>query len=390
MMLDLLRSAAGAAAAVATLPGTIELFALTAAALVPSRRPSPAGGSLAIAVVIPAHNEAGGIGACVRSVLACRPAAVVVVADNCTDSTAAVAAAAGARVFTRSDEVRRGKGYALDFAFERLLPEGFDAFLVIDADTIVAENLISEFHAWFAAGADAAQCRYAVRNAGDSVRTRLMNVALLAFNSLRPRGRGNLGLSAGILGNGFAISRRVLEAVPYSAVSVVEDLEYHIRLVRAGYCVRFAGATAVYGEMPTGGKGVQSQRSRWEGGRLRMALDFVPALAGDVLRGRVRLLEPLLDLALLPLAFHVALVLVALAAPAGIVRDYGLAAAGVVAAHILAAIAVSGGGWRDVGVLAAAPFYIVWKLGMLPLVWRASRRNASWVRTERVGTGEGK
>jgi cellulose synthase/poly-beta-1,6-N-acetylglucosamine synthase-like glycosyltransferase len=390
MMLDPIRLAAAGAAALGSLPGTIELCALTAGAMLRPRKPASGGANLKVAVVAPAHNEAAGIAACVRSILACRPDCLLVVADNCTDTTAGEALAAGARVLARFDDVRRGKGYALDFAFATLLPEGYDFFIVVDADTIVAPNLISEFRGWFAAGADAVQCRYAVRNAADSLRTRLMNVALLAFNVLRPRGRGNLGLSAGILGNGFAISRRVLEAVPYSAVSVVEDLEYHIRLVREGYTVRFADATAVYGEMPVGGKGVKSQRSRWEGGRLRMAKDFAPALLADVLRGRARLAEPLLDLLLLPLAFHVVLILLTLAAPAGLVRDYGIFALAAIAVHILTAIAVGGGGLRDIAVLAAAPFYVIWKLGMLPLVWRASRRNAAWVRTERAAAGEGK
>jgi hypothetical protein len=121
-----------------------------------------------------------------------------------------------------------------------------------------------------------------------------------------------------------------------------------------------------------------------------MARDFVPALAADALRGRWRLLEPLLDLTLLPLAYHVVLTLLTLIAPDGIVRNYGLLALGLVAAHVLTGIAVGGGGIRDVAALAVAPFYVGWKLAMLPLVWRASRRNAEWVRTERAGAGEAK
>ncbi len=377
----------GAVAAVASLPGTVELALLTLGAMRRPRRPAPGGAELRPVVVVPAHNEAGGIASCVASLLPCE---VVVVADNCTDDTAAVARSAGARVLERRDESRRGKGFALDFAFERLLPEGFDFFLVVDADTVAGTNLISEMRAWFAAGADAAQCRYAVRNPHQSTRTRLMNVALMAFNILRPRGRGNLGLSAGILGNGFALSRRVLEQVPYQATSVVEDLEYHLRLVRAGFRVMSADATAVYGEMPTGGKGARSQRSRWEGGRLRMAREFVPALARDVLSGKGRMAEPLLDLLLLPLALHTVLLLAAAAAPEPWIRGCGAAGLAVLALHIATAIAVGGGGLRDFAVLAAAPFYVLWKIGMLPLVWRASRRNAAWVRTERASAGEGK
>ena len=78
------------------------------------------------------------------------------------------------------------------------------------------------------------QCRYEMESTTDRANTRLSALAFRAFNVIRPRGRARLGFSAGILGNGFAISRAVLEAVPYDAFSVVEDLEYHLHLVMAG------------------------------------------------------------------------------------------------------------------------------------------------------------
>jgi hypothetical protein len=89
------------------------------------------------------------------------------------------------------------------------------------------------FASCFAGGADAVQCRYTTLNVDASLRTRLMNVSLMAFNALRPRGRSAMGLSAGILGNGFALSAETLRPVPYTADSVVEDLEYHLLLGRA-------------------------------------------------------------------------------------------------------------------------------------------------------------
>jgi glycosyltransferase involved in cell wall biosynthesis len=67
----------------------------------------------AVAIIIPALNEAGNIGALVREVLAQPVVAgrveVIVVDNGSTDGTAQLAAAAGARVVT---ETRRGYGYA--------------------------------------------------------------------------------------------------------------------------------------------------------------------------------------------------------------------------------------------------------------------------------------
>jgi cellulose synthase/poly-beta-1,6-N-acetylglucosamine synthase-like glycosyltransferase len=308
---------------------------------------------------------------------------VVVVADNCTDDTAAVARAAGAFVLERTNALERGKGHALHFAFTHLAPQGYDCVLVVDADSEVAPNFIEEAAGAMRDGAQAVQARYLVRNLQESTRTRLMGLALRAFNVVRPLGREHLGLSVGILGNGFGLRSETLQAVPYLASSVVEDLEYHLSLVRSGRRVAFINTSTVYGEMPVRGKGAETQRSRWEGGRLRMMLQHSPALLLDVLRGRLRCLEPLLELLLLPLAFHVTLLLLAATVPIPIVREAGVAGLAVVLLHLAAAIVVGGGDWRDVTTLAAAPFYVLWKLMLIPATLRNARSNQEWVRTGR-------
>lgn len=386
----------GALVALASLPGTLELATLTFAGLLPVRRPkenAEAGDDLKLVALVPAHDEQDGIARCVESLKACEPASdrfkVVVVADNCSDETAARARAAGADVLERHDQEKIGKGHALEWAFTQVIDAGAEVVIVIDADTMVEPNLVSAMRRRFAAGADAVQARYGVLNAGESVRTRIMNVALLAFNVLRPRGRDRLGLSVGILGNGFALSRATVLAVPYDAHSVVEDLEYHLSLVRADRRVEFADETTVRADMPAGGRGVETQRARWEGGRLRMIRETVPALLAEVAGGTPRLAEPLFELLLLPLAFHVALLLAALVIPSAPSQLYALFGLIVVGLHVLAGILVGGGGPRDVLVLFAAPLYVLWKLGLSRAIAKASRQEADWVRTERArATGD--
>ncbi len=249
---------AGSALVLITLPGSIALALLTLGGILPParRRPSTTQVTGRLAVVIPAHNEATTIQRCVRSLTACISpgeqvvTSIIVIADHCTDATAELARSAGAQVIERAGAERRGKGFALQDAFERLLAEGFDAMLVIDADTVVEANLLVEVVRLLHAGADGVQTRYGVLNPDAAIRTRLMNVALMAFNVLRPRGRDRWGWSAGILGNGFALSRATLEAVPYRADSIVEDLEYHLSLVRFGKRIVFADHTTVRAEMP--------------------------------------------------------------------------------------------------------------------------------------------
>ena len=375
-----------------TLPGTIELFVLTYAALSRNKclvidRSISKQSLPRLVVVVPAHNEANGIAACIENLQASLNETtncdLVVIADNCQDATAEMATNAGARVLVRQNDVNRGKGYALDYAFTILLAENYDGFLVIDADSRVDESLVSDFQYAFAQGADALQCRYRLANPEASRRARLQHIAWLAFNDLRLLGREKLNVSVGILGNGFALSRTVLEAVPYEAGSIAEDMEYHLRLVKAGYQVHFLDAVSVYSDAPNQSANAAVQRTRWEGGRFRLIIDHAPVLFREVLRGKSNLLEPLAELLLLPLAFHVLLLVLALPIPLILLQYYAVAALLLVFVHVLIAIRLGGGGFEDFKALATVPFYILWKLTLLPGLWRNASKNATWQRTDR-------
>lgn len=387
-------AALGLTGTLATLPGTLELGALTLASL--SRPRSRRGDPLQcgrLAVVVPAHNEALGITRCIRSLQNCEQppngARVVVIADNCSDDTAEVARSAGAEVLERHDEERRGKGYALEVAFEEVLrDEDVEAVLIVDADTLVAPNFLVEMAAAFAGGADGTQCPYDASNAEDSTRTRLAAVALAGFNRVRPAGRERLGLSVGILGNGFGLHRRVLEVLPYTARSVVEDLEYHLMMVSEGFAVRFVPSTSVAAPIPTTDEGANTQRARWEGGRFRMIGEHVPRLLSLVRRGRLDLIEPTGELLLLPLASHVGALGVLVVIPFLPTQLYALTGLCVVAAHVAVALRErprdeDASAADDLAALASVPGYVLRKAAMLPQLLRASRRDQTWVRTKR-------
>lgn len=380
----------------ATLPGTLYLLVLTLAGmrrlpmhkLCAEQAEASWGEGRALAIVVPAHNEASGIA---RTVLNLRSIAqrdgaarVVVIADNCSDGTAEIARSFGATVLERQDATHRGKGYALDFAFRILAAEGFDGYVVVDADSVADANLLSVIRRHFSAGAQIVQARYTVLNAEQSSRTRLAELALLAFNCLRPRGRHALGLSAGILGNGFALRRSVIERVPYGAISVVEDLEYHLQLIGQGYRVHFADETTVRGEMPIATTGQATQRARWEGGRLRMLLDHGGSLLRRTLTGQFRFLEPLLDLLLLPLAYHALLLACLFLLPSTATKLLSLFGLMVLVGHVVVAAQVGGLSLAKlVVILAHVPRYCLWKLRTLGLTVHASRTATQWIRTDR-------
>jgi len=376
---------------VATLPLLVELLVLTGAALLPSNLKSEntngknSAVGFRLAVIVPAHNEEALIGRCVRSLLASRPqfVKVFVVAHNCSDNTAHEAERAGAHALRLNESSQSGKGCALHHGFLTALAEGFDAVLVIDADSIVSANLVEAARNSFRSGSQAVQCRYEMLAGGSNLRGQLMSLAFMGFNVIRPRGRERLGLSAGIFGNGFGLRREVLEQVPYEARSTTEDLEYHLMLVEAGIRVVFLDWAHVVSEAPVSSAGASTQRARWEGGRFRMMKQWSPRLLVRVLSGRLRLVEPLLDLLGLPLAFEVGLLMLALCLPVGWLRFYAAAGFALIISHILVAAANGPDFWEAMKALLVAPLYILWKLWMFPRIWRASRSDAAWVRTSR-------
>jgi 1,2-diacylglycerol 3-beta-glucosyltransferase len=352
-------------------------------ALLSRRSPAPRHGLDAsrFDLVVPAHDEAAGIAATVTSLLELDwPAAqrrVLVVADNCSDDTAERARAAGATVLERQDATRRGKGYALAIAFDRCLADAFaDAVVVVDADTLVSPNLLRAFASRLEAGALAQQARYGVRNPEASWRTRLMALAFALFHDVRSLGRERLGLSAGLRGNGMCFAIGLLRQVPHQAFSVVEDLEYGIRLGLAGHRVHYVDEAAAVGEMPSGDRASASQRRRWEGGRAAMVRRYAgPLLGRGLLRRDAVLVDLALDLLVPPLSRLLAVASAGSALALGLTWWMGSTPAAAwlwwaslasLGFYVARGCVVSGLGLRGVTSLAWAPLYMLWRLRVAP------------------------
>jgi 1,2-diacylglycerol 3-beta-glucosyltransferase len=345
-------------------------------------------------IIVPAHNESAGIAETVRSLLGLDYPAdrfdVLVVADNCADDTADRARAAGALVLERQDTERRGKGYALHHAFERL-PAEVDAVVVVDADTLVSPNLLRAFAARRDLGAAAIQADYAVRNTDASWRTRLIAIAFGSFHIVRSRARERSSLSCGLRGNGMCFSAELLAKVPHEAYSIVEDVEYGIRLGEAGYRVYYTDEAHVYGEMVSGAAAASSQRRRWEEGRKELVRRNAWRLVGLGVRSRNRVLfdlgadllvPPLSRVALLCLLFFGLALALSLFAGRAVSSLWGYGACLLaVALYVLRGWSVSGTGARGLFDLGFAPAYVIWKLGLR--LRRRPSETSTWVRTKR-------
>ncbi len=345
-------------------------------------------------IVVPAHNEEQGIAQTVQSLLAMDYPTdlrrVLVVADNCTDSTAQRAAQAGASVLVRNDSSHKGKGYALAHAFKHSSSNRWaDAVVIVDADSVVSANLLHAFSARLEQGALAIQAEYGVLNSRDSWRTRLMTIALALFHGVRSLGRERMQVSCGLRGNGMCFASKLLESVPYDAFSLVEDVEYGIRIAQAGYRVFYAHEAQVLGEMVSSGKAAQSQRHRWEEGRRQMVRQYAASLLANALARRNKVLFDLAaDLLVPPLTMIVSLAALGTAASIALssviahswslwtwsptilflglylVRGWWLSKTGL-------------GGLLD---LLFAPAFVMWKF---TLRFRRNQKENEWVRTTR-------
>ena len=111
--------------AVAALFWTLYLLLVPLAARFrpPARRQASPGTGTSVAVIIPAHNMEKFIARCIAALRACRlprgESRIYVIADHCTDDTAARARASGVTVLERTAEPA-GKTYAIAWGLEQL------------------------------------------------------------------------------------------------------------------------------------------------------------------------------------------------------------------------------------------------------------------------------
>jgi cellulose synthase/poly-beta-1,6-N-acetylglucosamine synthase-like glycosyltransferase len=342
------------------------------------------------AVIVPAHDEEHTIPDTLTSLerMDYPPECfgVFVVADNCQDATAEVARRHRCTVWERVEPERRAKGYALNWAFERV-PEQYDAVVIVDADTNAAPTLLTNFaRAYEPLSALQASLLQAASSNVSSVAS---YVASAVQNCLKPLGRQNLGFSAGLGGTGICIPRDLLEEVPWRRSGLAEDVEYHVDLVLAGRRVRFVPEARVEATAPHTLGGLRSQRLRWERGRIEAIERFTGPLLARALRKReaaafevfVSMVAPPLSLTASTSVGCIALGVLRRSATSLVVGTLGLLAIACAAFRALWIVRAPA---RIYAYSLFFPMFVAWRtyLSVRSLLQGARK---SWVRTERSG-----
>lgn len=381
---------------VAQLPAALMVLyldMLSVAAVLWRRAPRPTPPGARFALLVPAHNEELLLPRLLHSISALEYRRdlfdVHVVADNCSDLTPVVAAEGGAEVHERHDEQQKGKGYALRWLLARLRQRGkqYDAYVILDADSVVSANLLDVLNSHLARGDEAIQTYYGVLNSEDSWSAALRYAGLALYNGLRPRGRDALGLSAGLRGNGMCFTSSVLERFGWEAFTLAEDVEFHLRLVEAGVRVTYAAGASVLGEMPTTLRQAHSQNVRWERGRLQMLRAYGPRLLLRGLRRRdPAQLEALVEQIVPPLSvlMGITTLFFMLMAPLRMSGPRRLASLVLVGqmAYVVTGLRLVRADVRVYLALLGAPIYMVWKMWIYVLAAIHIRDNL-WIRTAR-------
>jgi len=319
-------------------------------------------------------------------------AQVIVVADNCTDATAENAADAGAVVWQRDNPEHRGKGYALNFAWERLADSPPDVVVCIDADCDPGADCIATIARLAHERRRPVQAGYTMY--APSGASGLANVSALAVyvkNVVRPRGLQWLRLPCLLTGSGMAFPWELLTAIRHQDEHIVEDMRACTDFAIAGFAPMPCMEVGVTSPLPTKRSGFMSQRTRWEHGHMRTILTEVPRLlARFFVTGSVSLLALALELAVPPLSLLVGITIVGALIFVGVGFATAnwwplicLASAMAAAALGMAAVWLRSG--REIlpgkMIMAEIPRYISVKA---PMYFRfLSRPQTDWVRTER-------
>lgn len=273
-----------------------------------------------LAVLVPAHNETDNLLPTlwdIKRQLATGDR-LIVVADNCTDNTAAIAAAAGADVVERHDKRRVGKGYALDRGIAHLAADPRDIVIMIDADCRLAEGAIDDLARTCALTRRPVQALYLMQ-APERARVNLQ-IAEFAWrvkNWMRPLGLRALNLPCQLMGTGMAFPWDVIRSADLGHGLIVEDMKLGIDLAAAGTPPLFCPSAAVTSRFPTSLKGARSQRRRWEHGHLQMIITAaIPLFIRACTRANIYQLALALDVMIPPLSLLAVLVIAIFAATA--------------------------------------------------------------------------
>lgn len=352
--------------------------------------------SITYKILIPAHDESAIIDKTLTRLIAelpgNNPADIVLVADNCSDGTAAIARKVGVTVLERHNINQRGKGFALDFGIKHLASIGHpDIIVIMDADCETRKNDLIHLVNTVALSNLPAQMTYLMRVIENAtIKQKISGFAWLLKNKIRLLAMDKMGLPVTLTGTGMAFPWQALETVNLGHGNIVEDMQLGIDCAINGYPPVFCSHALVYSDFPEQSSAELSQRTRWEHGHLQTIFQQFPRLVKESFSQKNwRLFALALDIGVPPLSLLVMIALSGLS-----VLGLLLLMASQLAAFTLLSLSFSyfavmlagiwhrhGQAYLSVKELSVIPQYVLSKLSIyLAFLFK---RQKEWIRTNR-------
>lgn len=347
-------------------------------------------------VLIPAHNEELYISRLLQSLLKQKYPVklfkIYVIADNCDDRTAKIAREYRVNIIDREDKENIGKGYALKYALEKVEIDRFDAVFIVDADSVVRDDLLLELNSMISRGKNAIQCYNGVENPDMSWFTRLMDVSRTIGNEIIHPAKQKIGLSSYLMGNGMCFSIKLLREIGWDAFTVGEDWEYYANLIMNGRTVSFAKCARVYHQESHSLRQATPQRLRWSSGRFAIAWRDGFKIFSDGYRERnIRKMDAAMPL-LLPnpsLAMNITMILLILSIviiktinSIFYIEWFAILACIQIFMFIIGAMYTKNRVYNILS-LFLAPAFLIWKFG-IDIISVLGISSKTWVRTKRM------
>ena len=220
-------------------------------------------------IALPANNEETVIGNLIKSLKMQDYDKdlfdIYVIADNCTDNTAKIARENGAIVYERFDEIKKTKGYALNWFLSKMKvkKDDYDALLVFDADNIVDKNFLNVMNKKLCQGEVLVQGYRDIKNPTDTWVSGGYAIFYWTMNRLYHLARYNMGLSPLINGTAFMVKWDMLIDEGWNTKTLTEDIEFALINISKGVKLGWAKDAIVYDEQPLTFKQSWKQRERW-------------------------------------------------------------------------------------------------------------------------------
>ncbi|WP_196591154.1 glycosyltransferase family 2 protein [Pectinatus frisingensis] len=258
------------------------------------------------AIIVAAHNEKAVIGQLIDNLRELDYPKnlydIFVIADNCTDNTAQIARDHGGTVHERVDKEKHGKGFALEWMFDRLfkMKREYDAVTIFDADNLVHKRFLLEMNNRLCKGDRVIQGYLDSKNPYDTWVSGTFSIAFWVIDHIWHLAKTNIGLSSVLGGTGMCISTDVLHKYGWGATCLTEDMEFTMKALVEGIKTTWAHDAIVYDEKPLTFMQSWRQRKRWAQGQFDVAHRFIPKMikAGikkhdiRILDGCLHLLQP--------------------------------------------------------------------------------------------------